>query len=75
MITKVVRDRKIQPLTSVKDFQDLAVQVRRAGGLRPDAARSAGFVDPVQEREVIAIGRRLDAARELGGGRIVESSK
>ena len=24
VITKVVRDRKIQPLTSVKEFQDLA---------------------------------------------------
>ncbi len=24
VITKVIRDRKIQPLTSVKDFQDLA---------------------------------------------------
>ena len=40
VITKVVHNRKIQPLTSVKDFQELASQVRRAGALRP--VRQAG---------------------------------
>ena len=68
MITKVIRDRKLQPLTSVKEFQDLAsksdelavyVQTRQGRAVR----------DPVQEREVIATVARCRSLAETRGGR------
>ena len=42
VITKVIRDRKPQPLDQRQGVPGSRRQVRRAGGLRSDAARSAG---------------------------------
>ena len=37
MITKVVRDRKIQPIKSVQEFQDLTGKADEIADLRPGA--------------------------------------
>ena len=76
VITKVIRDHKIQPLTSVKDFQDLASKSDELA-VYVQKGKVGGFVRSVQEREVIRACRAAAAARSpnVVGAAVQRASK